>query len=94
MATIARLSAVASIGHVQVSGFLAWLLWLRVHLMYLVGFRNRLITLVHWTASFLGRNRSHRAAIRGAGGTLARTPDLDGSPSGCGDAAHASSAAA
>jgi NADH dehydrogenase len=60
MATISRFSAVALIGKVRLTGFLAWLMWLAVHLVYLTGFKNRLGALGHWSVSFLGRGRSER----------------------------------
>ncbi len=60
MATITRFSAVASVGRVKTAGFVAWVLWLVVHLMYIVGFKKRLTTLLHWTVSFVGRTRSER----------------------------------
>ena len=60
MATITRFSAVASVGRVKTAGFMAWVLWLVVHLMYIVGFKKRLTTLLHWTVSFVGRTRSER----------------------------------
>jgi len=62
MATISRFSAVASIGKTRFSGFIAWLLWLGVHLLYLVGFKNRLTTVLHWFVSFIGSGRSERVA--------------------------------
>jgi NADH:ubiquinone reductase (H+-translocating) len=62
MATISRFSAVASIGKFRFAGLLAWFLWLGVHLLYLVGFKNRLTTVLHWTVSFIGRGRSERVA--------------------------------
>ncbi len=62
MATISRFSAVASIGKVRFGGFVAWLLWLGVHLMYLTGFKNRVTALLHWAVSFVGRGRSERTA--------------------------------
>jgi len=61
LATISRFRAVASIGPIQTCGFIAWLIWLVVHLCYLVGFRNRLTVVMHWAVSFLGRGRSERA---------------------------------
>ena len=61
MATVSRFSAVASIGKIQLSGFIAWMLWLVVHLLYLVGFKNRFTTVFHWAGSFVGRGRSERA---------------------------------
>ncbi|SDO63465.1 NADH dehydrogenase [Pedococcus dokdonensis] len=60
MATISRFSAVASIGRLRFTGFVAWLLWLAVHLVYIIGFKHRLTTLLHWAVSFLGRGRSER----------------------------------
>jgi len=61
MATVSRFNAVASIGKLKLSGFVAWLLWLVVHLMYLVGFKHRVTTVLHWAVSFVGRGRSERA---------------------------------
>ena len=60
MATISRFQAVAAIGPFRLAGFLAWVLWLVVHLFFVVGFKNRLTTLLHWTISFLGRGRAER----------------------------------
>jgi NADH dehydrogenase len=60
MATISRFSAVASIGKLHFSGFVAWVLWLAVHLVYIIGFKHRLTTLLHWVVSFLGRDRAER----------------------------------
>ncbi len=62
LATISRFRAVASIGRLEVSGFPAWILWLVVHLFYIIGFRNRISVVMHWTISFLGRGRSERTA--------------------------------
>ncbi|MDO5501587.1 MAG: NAD(P)/FAD-dependent oxidoreductase [Actinomycetia bacterium] len=62
MATISRFSAVASIGRFQFGGFIAWLLWLAVHIMYIVGFKKRVTTLIHWAVSFLGRGRAERTS--------------------------------
>jgi NADH:quinone reductase (non-electrogenic) len=62
MATVSRFDAVASIGRLRLSGFLGWLIWLFVHLLYLVGFKNRVTAVLHWAVSFLGRGRSERVA--------------------------------
>ncbi|MCU1675218.1 MAG: FAD-dependent pyridine nucleotide-disulfide oxidoreductase [Frankiales bacterium] len=62
MATVSRFHAVASIGPVRFAGFLAWLAWLALHLFYIVGFKSRVTTLLHWTVSFGGRARSERTA--------------------------------
>jgi NADH:ubiquinone reductase (H+-translocating) len=60
MATISRFRAVASIGPLRFGGFIAWVLWLIIHVMYLVGFKNRVTTVLHWAVSFIGRGRSQR----------------------------------
>jgi NADH dehydrogenase len=64
MATISRFSAVADIGRFKFEGFTAWVLWLVVHLMYIVGFKSRITTVFHWLISFLGRGRSQRVATQ------------------------------
>jgi NADH:ubiquinone reductase (H+-translocating) len=60
MATIGRFSAVANVGKLHFSGLPGWLMWLGVHLFYLIGFKNKVTTLLHWVVSFLGRGRSER----------------------------------
>jgi len=60
MATISRFRAVASIGSLRFGGFIAWVLWLIIHVMYLVGFKNRVTTVLHWAVSFIGRGRAQR----------------------------------
>ncbi len=60
LATIGRSKAVADLGSIRVSGFPAWLLWLFVHIFYLIGFQNRLLVLLRWTASFVTRGRGAR----------------------------------
>ncbi|MBO0847380.1 MAG: NAD(P)/FAD-dependent oxidoreductase [Nocardioides sp.] len=62
LATISRFRAVALIGKLRLTGFIAWLIWLVVHLTYLTGFKNRFTALLHWAISFIGRGRSERAA--------------------------------
>ena len=62
MATISRFRAVALIGKLRLTGFIAWLMWLAVHLFYLTGFKNRVTAVLHWAVSFLGRGRSERTA--------------------------------
>jgi len=60
LATIGRASAVADVRGFRLSGFVAWVTWLVVHLWYLVGFQNRLIVLVRWSFSFLTHGRGSR----------------------------------
>ncbi|MGE0217509.1 NAD(P)/FAD-dependent oxidoreductase [Mycolicibacterium sp.] len=57
MATVSRFSAVAKIGPLEFGGFIAWLAWLFLHLIYLVGFKTKIVTMLSWTTTFLGRNR-------------------------------------
>ncbi len=60
LATIGRASAVAEVGGLKLSGFLAWMTWLLVHLWYLVGFQNRLVVIIRWSFSFVTHGRSAR----------------------------------
>lgn len=62
MATVSRFNAVASVKGLRFSGFVAWLLWLAVHIVYIVGFKNRTTTVLHWVVSFVGSNRSERVS--------------------------------
>ncbi|MCW2495908.1 MAG: FAD-dependent pyridine nucleotide-disulfide oxidoreductase [Jatrophihabitans sp.] len=64
LATVSRFNAVANVGPLRFGGFIAWVLWLVVHLMYLVGFKNRVTTVLHWAVSFVGRGRAERAIPR------------------------------
>jgi NADH:ubiquinone reductase (H+-translocating) len=61
MATISRFSAVAQVGKLEFSGFIAWLAWLLLHLYYLIGHRNRIAAMFAWGISFLGRSRGQMA---------------------------------
>ena len=60
LATIGRASAVALIWGLRISGYLAWIVWLFVHILYLVGFENRILVLVQWAWNYFTRNRSAR----------------------------------
>ena len=60
LAVIGRASAVADLGLLRFSGYLAWLLWLFIHIVYLVGFANRLVVLFQWSYSYLTRGRGAR----------------------------------
>ena len=60
MATIGRSAAVAWIGKLKISGLIAWLAWLFVHLLFLIGFRNKLAVLLQWTYSYFAYKRSAR----------------------------------
>ena len=60
LATIGRAKAVADIHGLQLSGLIAWVAWLVVHLFYLIGFQNRLLVLIRWAVSFMTRGRGAR----------------------------------
>ena len=60
LATIGRAAAVADLGWLRISGYLAWLAWLFIHIISLVGFQNRLLVLVQWAWSYFTKNRSAR----------------------------------
>ncbi|MFP5239630.1 MAG: NAD(P)/FAD-dependent oxidoreductase, partial [Acidobacteriota bacterium] len=63
MATVGRSAAVASLGRLRIMGFGAWAVWLFVHLMMLIGFRNRLAVLINWAWDYLFFERSVRLII-------------------------------
>jgi NADH dehydrogenase len=60
VATIGRGRAVADLGVVRLSGMLAWLVWLLIHLFYLIGFQNRVLVLIRWSVSFWTHGRGAR----------------------------------
>ncbi len=70
MATIGRSAAVATVAGKNFSGYLAWLVWLALHLYYLIGFRNRLLVLLNWAYYYLFYERQVRLITReGEGGS-------------------------
>lgn len=91
MATIGRNAGVASIAGRAITGYLAWIIWLAVHLYNLIGFRNRLVVLINWAWSYLFFDRVVRLIM-----PAPRTRTLDQpanatpmpSPAGDGDAAN------
>lgn len=60
LATIGRAAAVAQFGKIHISGFIAWLAWLFIHIFFLIGFRNRIIVLIQWAWSYLTYERGAR----------------------------------
>jgi NADH dehydrogenase len=60
LATIGRAAAVAEFGKIHVSGFVAWLAWLFVHILFLIGFRNRLLVFIQWAWSYVTYERGAR----------------------------------
>ena len=57
MATVSRFSAVAKIGPLEFGGLIAWFAWLLLHLVYLIGFKNKITTVLSWTVTFLSGRR-------------------------------------
>ena len=66
LATIGRARAVADTRGLRLSGFPAWLIWLIVHLYYLIGFENRVLVLMRWAYSFFTRGRGTRLITEAA----------------------------
>lgn len=64
LATVGRNKAVADLGKVKFQGFFAWVVWMFVHLMSLVGFRNKAIVLISWIGSYISYNGGSRLIIR------------------------------
>ncbi|MGA2013055.1 MAG: NAD(P)/FAD-dependent oxidoreductase [Solirubrobacteraceae bacterium] len=60
VATIGRRAAVVDLGFARLSGTLAWIVWLVVHLWYLIGFENRVVVVIRWEISFFTRGRGAR----------------------------------
>jgi NADH dehydrogenase len=63
MATIGRSAAVAMVGKFKFSGLFAWLAWLFIHLIFLVGFRNKIAVLLQWAYSYFAYKRSARIIV-------------------------------
>lgn len=63
MATLGRSSAIATIGGLRLSGFPAWAAWLLVHIVFLIGFRNRIVVLFEWAKAYLTYGRSARLIL-------------------------------
>jgi len=63
LATIGRSRAVAQLGRMKFSGWIAWMLWLVVHIFFLIGFRNRLAVMLDWLWAYLTFQRSARIIL-------------------------------
>ena len=60
LATIGRAAAVAQFGKIHISGYIAWLSWLFIHILFLIGFRNRLLVFIQWAWSYVTYERGAR----------------------------------
>jgi NADH dehydrogenase len=63
LATIGRAFAVAQIGKAKIAGFAAWIVWVFVHIMYLIGFRNRVLVMIEWAWAYLAYQRGVRLIV-------------------------------
>ena len=70
MATIGRRKAIAQFAGIKFKGFIAWMMWLFLHVFFLIGFRNRLAVLFEWFWAYLTRERSARLITGDAGEML------------------------
>ena len=80
LATIGRAAAVAEFGKVHISGFIAWLAWLFIHILFLIGFQNRMLVFIQWAWSYFTYERGARlitgsTSLPGWGGTHSGNPD-------------------
>jgi NADH:ubiquinone reductase (H+-translocating) len=64
LATIGRNAAVAEFGPIRLRGFIAWVMWLAVHIVMLIGFRNRIVVLVDWAWNYFSYDRALRLITR------------------------------
>jgi NADH:ubiquinone reductase (H+-translocating) len=88
LATIGRAAAIADFGRIHVSGYIAWLSWLFVHIFFLIGFRNRVLVIIQWAWSYLTYERGARL-ITGS----TSLPGWNPKPSAESSAPHAKDAA-
>ncbi|MBI3557010.1 MAG: NAD(P)/FAD-dependent oxidoreductase [Deltaproteobacteria bacterium] len=67
LATVGRSYAIAEIRKLRLSGFVAWITWLLVHILYLIGFRNRILVLIEWAWAYVTFQRGARLITKGPG---------------------------
>jgi NADH dehydrogenase len=63
LATIGRAAGIAQFGRIQLSGFVAWLAWLLIHILFLIGFSNRIIVVIQWAFSYFSYERGARLIV-------------------------------
>jgi len=92
LATIGRAAAVAEFGRIHISGYIAWLAWLFVHILFLIGFRNRLLVFIQWAWSYVTYERGARLITGStylpgwrAAPTIPSTPNLQGTANSQGE---------
>lgn len=81
LATIGRSRAVAMMGGLKLSGFVAWVAWLLIHILFLIGFRNRFVVMFTWGWAYLTRERGARLILgRTFGARIAKAPEAATKP--------------
>ncbi len=75
LATIGRAAAVADLGFIKLSGFLAWVAWLTIHIFFLIGFRNRLLVITQWAWAYLTFQRGARLITSPLSAARPRSPE-------------------
>ena len=64
MATVGRYKAIGKIGNIEVSGFIAWLFWSGIHILYLIGYRSKILVVIEWIFSYLFNKKGTRLIYR------------------------------
>ena len=64
MATVGRYKAIGKIGNIEISGFIAWLFWIAIHILYLIGYRSKILVVIEWIFSYLFNKKGTRLIYR------------------------------
>ena len=75
LATIGRAAAVADFGKIHLSGYIAWLAWLFVHIFFLIGFKNRILVIIQWAWAYFTFQRGARLITGNSEAISPKTPD-------------------
>jgi NADH dehydrogenase len=77
LATIGRSAGIAQIGRIKLQGFPAWMAWLVIHLIFLIGFRNKLAVLISWAYSYFTYKLGARIIVNGRAGEVRSRTEAD-----------------
>ena len=64
MATVGKYKAIGKIGNIEISGFIAWLFWSAIHILYLIGYRSKILVVIEWIFSYLFNKKGTRLIYR------------------------------
>ncbi len=64
MATVGRYKAIGKIGNIEISGFIAWLFWSAIHILYLIGYRSKILVVIEWIFSYIFNKKGTRLIYR------------------------------